>query len=135
MAGREVGLELAEVPDFVGWGWLLTLPCSDMVARVAALALDLGPALVQQEVEEVGSPEPDAEGFHNESTSSPSNILWRGESASHTRCRLPGPCISVLASPISTVQVLIPGRPMILLLQFEVTPVIPFLLVPRCSLK
>jgi len=36
-----VGLELAEVPDSANGGRPPTLPCSDIVVRVAALALTL----------------------------------------------------------------------------------------------
>ena len=46
VVGWGVGLELAEVPDSTGWGWPLALPYFDMVAGVAALALDPGFALI-----------------------------------------------------------------------------------------
>ena len=76
------------MPGSVGWRWSPAVPCSDMVVVVAALTLDPGLALVQSEVEGVGNPEPNAEGFHNESTSSPSGILYHSEPVFHTRCRL-----------------------------------------------
>ena len=47
MVGRGVGLELAMVPGFTGWGWPPAFPYSDTVARGTTLALDPGLTLVQ----------------------------------------------------------------------------------------
>jgi len=67
----------AAVPGAADWGGPTALPCSGKVVGAAACALDssLVLTLAWQGVELMGSPELDAGGFHNGSTSSPSGIL------------------------------------------------------------
>ena len=115
----------AAVPGAAGWGGLPALPYSGRVVRAAAHALDSGLALAWQGVEVVGSPELDAGGFHNGSTSSPSGIPWLPANvAGHLRL-----CIRVLASPIVIARVLTPSRSTVLLLRLKVPSVVPLPLV------
>ena len=125
----------AAVPGAASWGGPPALPYSSRVVRVAAHALDSGLALAWQGVEVVGSPELDAGGFHNGSTSSPSGIPWQNplfpvSIAGHLR-----PCIRVLASPIVIARVLTPSGSKVLLLHLEVPSVVLLPLGTPCSLK